>query len=94
MEGNLGDILPKKFKSRYALDGNDMPTGKLKFEEKGQSEASEDVDPTKKWKTVVFSDLPDEKKKPEISSTKDNVNSLKKRFETANMKNNEAYVIM
>ena len=43
----------------------------------------------------MSSELPDEKSKKEKSnSTKDNVNSLKKRFETASMKNNEAYVIM
>ena len=48
-----------------------------------------------KWKTVVFSALPDEKKgRDKTSSTKDNVNSLKKKFETSSMKDNEAYVIM
>ena len=48
-----------------------------------------------KWKTVVFSALPEEKKgRDKTSSTKDNVNSLKKKFETSSMKDNEAYVIM
>ena len=48
-----------------------------------------------KWKTVVFTDLPDEKAKAyKGGSSKDNVNSLKKRFETSNMKDDEAYVIM
>jgi len=94
MEGNLGDILPKKFQSKHNL--RDASPMKLKFEaeDKSNVEASEDVDPTKKWKTVVFTELPDEKRRPERTSTKDNVNSLKKRFETSNMKNNEAYVIM
>merc|ERR1711996_144510 len=85
MEGNLGDILPKKFQSRHNL-GEDELRGKLKFE------ANEEVDPAKKWKTVVFSELPDEKKRRESNSTKDNVSSLRKRFETSNMKDNEAYV--
>jgi hypothetical protein len=35
-----------------------------------------------------------ERKVCNSGSSKDNVNSLKKRFETKNMKNNEAYVIM
>ena len=96
MEGNLGDILPKKFSNRHNIPLDDGNGGKLKFEaeDKNTVEANEDVDPTKKWKTVVFTELPDEKKRPERTSTKDNVNSLKKRFETSNMKNNEAYVIM
>ena len=57
-------------------------------------EANED-DPMAKWKTVVFTDLPDDKAKAyKGGSSKDNVNSLKKRFETSNMKDDEAYVIM
>ena len=77
-----------------------------------------------KWKTVVFTDLPDEKAKAYkggsskvrivlqwinswctnesydksllflFTPIQDNVNSLKKRFETSNMKDDEAYVIM
>ena len=44
---------------------------------------------------MVFSALPEEKKgRDKTSSTKDNVNSLKKKFETSSMKDNEAYVIM
>mgnify|MGYP001180547652 FL=1 len=95
MEGNLADILPKKFESKYNL-GEDPLRGKLKFDaqDKTTVEANEEIDPAKKWSTVVFTELPDEKKRRESNSTKDNVNSLKKRYETANMKNNEAYVIM
>eukprot|EP00096_Caligus_rogercresseyi_P016904 TRINITY_DN9_c7_g1_i3.p1 TRINITY_DN9_c7_g1~~TRINITY_DN9_c7_g1_i3.p1 ORF type:complete len:232 (+),score=91.92 TRINITY_DN9_c7_g1_i3:418-1113(+) len=95
MEGNLGDLLPKKFSNKWNL-GDDPLAGKLKFQasESTNLEASEDVDPTKKWKTVVFSDLPEERKRREKSSTKDNVNSLRAKFETSNMKNNQAYVIM
>ena len=94
MEGNLGEMLPKKFAaSALRRDSEDQLSGKLKFQTDNTVEA-EDVDPTRKWSTVVFSELPDEKKKKDTSSTKDNVNSLRKRFETSNMKNNEAYVIM
>merc|ERR1711879_576845 len=96
MEGNLSDILPKKFQSKYNLPDDNLK-GKLKFgaEDKNTVEATEEVDPAKKWSTVVFTELPDERKPRDRSnSTQDNVNSLKKRFETVNMKNNEAYVIM
>lgn len=95
MDGNLGDLLPKKFSSRRDSNCEIPLPGKLKFEAEDQNvvEANEEVANTRKWSTVVFTELPDKK----ISNTKattDNVNSLKKRFETASMKNNEAYVIM
>ena len=66
----------------------------MKFQADEKNTEAENVDPTKKWSTVVFSELPDEKKRKDSLSTKDNVNSLRKRFETSTMKNNEAYVIM
>jgi len=93
MDGNLGDLLPKKFSSRR--DSNCEIPLKLKFEaeDKNVVEANEEVANTRKWSTVVFTELPD-KKISNTKSTTDNVNSLKKRFETASMKNNEAYVIM
>merc|ERR1719397_1885513 len=67
--------------------------GKLQFEASG-SGTEETVDNRKKWSTVVFSDLPDEPEKRVRNVDNEKVSSLKKRFETANMKNNEAYVIM
>ena len=95
MEGNLTDLLPKRFASSGALkDKDDLLAGKLQFKDSNTTEATENVDNTKKWKTVVFSDLPDDPKKKETDMTKEKVSSLKKRFETKNMKNNEAYVIM
>ena len=96
MDGNLGDLLPKKFSSRRDSNCEIPLPGKLKFEaeDKTTVEANEQVDPARKWSTVVFTDLPDAKAKKDNLSTQDNVNSLKKRFETASMKNNEAYVIM
>jgi hypothetical protein len=43
----------------------------------------------------MFTDLPNEKVKTDKKSgAKSDVNSLRKRFETSNMKDNEAYVIM
>ena len=95
MEGNLGDLLPKKF----LVGGNtkekeDPLAGKLKFEESGNAEVAENVDQNKRWKTVVFTDLPDDPTKKDSDMSKEKVSSLKKRFETKNMKNNEAYVIM
>ena len=96
MEGNLGDLLPKRFGNAKMTLDDDPLHGKLKFaaEEQSTLESQENIDPSRKWQTVVFTDLPDEKKRAEQQSTKDNVSSLRKRFETKNMKNNEAYVIM
>ena len=95
MAGNLGDLLPKKFTPATGRFGHESsPSLNLEFKADEKSNVAEDVDQTEKWKTVVFSDLPDEKKRDKKDSTKDNVNSLKKKFETSNMKDNEAYVIM
>ena len=96
MAGNLGDLLPKKMSAATSgrLSHEDTMNLNLSFKSDEKASVEEEVDQTAKWSTVVFSDLPDEKKKEQKTSTKDNVNSLKKRFETSNMKNNEAYVIM
>ena len=63
MEGNLGDLLPKKWSKsgggRYGHE--DSPSRGLKFKADEKNKVEEDVDPEKKWQTVVFSDLPDEK---------------------------------
>ena len=49
----------------------------------------------RKWQTVMFTDLDDDPKKPgRKEGDKAKTNALKKRFETGNMKDNEAYVIM
>merc|ERR1711962_3526 len=95
MEGNLGDLLPKKFASSAALKDNEDPlSGQLQFKDDSTTEQTENVDNTKKWKTVVFSELPDDPQKKDLDMSKEKVSSLKKRFETSSMKNNEAYVIM
>ena len=62
--------------------------GKLKFSSEGED------DPMAKWKTVVFTDQQEDKAKSERGGGKKLDPSLRKRFETSNMKDNEAYVIM
>merc|ERR1719259_281001 len=95
MEGNLGDLLPKRFSSSAGLKEKDDPlSGKLQFKDSNTTEATENLDNTQKWKTVVFSDLPEDPQKKDVDMSKEKVSSLKKRFETSSMKNNEAYVIM
>ena len=94
MEGNLAELLPKKYKTGKGLEDKDEDSDRLVFTDSSTSEASETVDPTKKWQTVVFSDLPSDPTKSEAEMKKEKVSSLKKRFETKNMKDNEAYVIM
>merc|ERR1719452_206684 len=95
MEGNLGDLLPKRFLASGSMrEKDDSLAGKLKFDDDNTTEVTENVDQNKRWKTVVFTDLPDDPSKKESDMSKEKVSSLKKRFETKNMKNNEAYVIM
>ena len=95
MEGNLADLLPKKYKGgRELKDKEDDLEGRLVFTDSSTAEASETVDPNKKWSTVVFSELPSDPAKSEADMKKEKVSSLTKRFETKNMKDNEAYVIM
>ena len=95
MEGNLGDLLPKRFNTTTGLRDKDDPlSGKLEFKDTNETAQTENVDNAAKWKTVVFSDLPDDPSKKDVDMSKEKVSSLKQRFETKNMKNNEAYVIM
>ena len=66
MAGNLGDLLPKKATSASGsgrLGHEDSMNLNLKFQSDEKSAVAEEVDQTAKWSTVVFSDLPDEKKK-------------------------------
>ena len=80
---------PKIGLTNFTSQEEDPLEGKLKFSSEGED------DPMAKWKTVVFTDQPEDKAKSDRNSgKKDNINSLKKRFETSNMKDNEAYVIM
>jgi len=91
MDSNISDLLPTLGGSMSHTD--DPLVGKLKFNEKSNAAVRGDMESAApKWKAVMITDLPEEKRGYDMS--KDNVNSLKKRFETKNLKNNEAYVIM
>ena len=112
MEGNLSDLLPKKFIPGGLKVGKEEDSRAAAFTDTGLRaqvassyvnsqttfntvqaiENKEDSTVNQKWSTVVFSEMPDERKDRDM--TKEKVNSPKKRFETKNMKDNEAYVIM
>ena len=94
MDGNISDLLPKSLGVQSHVD--DPLVGKLKFSESSSQLSKGDEDAAgRKWSTVVFSDVPNgQQRKGGFDMTQDNVNSLKRRFETKNMKNNEAYVIL
>ena len=91
MDSNISDLLPS---ARAATAHSDDPlVGKLQFSDSAGSAVRGDMKTAgKKWKSVLITDEPAEKKG--YDPTKDNVNTLKKRFETKNLKNNQAYVIM
>merc|ERR1712173_41575 len=91
MDSNISDLLPSLGGSMSHTD--DPLVGKLKFNETANAAIRGDMETSgKKWKSVLITDMPEEKRGYDMS--KENVNSLKKRFETKNLKNNEAYVIM
>merc|ERR1719447_1822170 len=72
MEGNLGDLLPKRFLAGANVKEKDDPlSGKLKFEESGNTEVAENVDQNKRWKTVVFTELPDDPQKKDSDMSKE-----------------------
>jgi len=91
MDSNISDLLPT---TRGAGAHSDDPlVGKLQFSDSAGSAVRGDMKTAgKKWKSVLITDEPAEKKG--YDPTQDNVNTLKKRFETKNLKNNQAYVIM
>ena len=94
MDSNISDLLPCQVKGSTT---DDPLVGKLKFNESSNNVVRENLPvhmetAGKKWKSVMITDMPEEKRSHDM--TKDNVNSLKKRFETKSLKNNEAYIIM
>ena len=91
MDSNISDLLPT---TRGATSHSDDPlVGKLQFSDSAGSAVRGDMKTAgKKWKSVLITDEPAEKRG--YDPTKDNVNTLKKRFETKNLKNDQAYVIM
>merc|ERR1712173_126885 len=94
-DGNISDLLTNSVGTTMSTHADDPVVGKLKFSESCSSVEQGNIDAAgRKWKTVVFSDISSEQQKRNFDMSQDNVTSLKKRFETKNMKNNEAYVIM
>jgi len=89
LEGNLTDLLPQAAGSERR---ESIQPGEIKVTLRQQEVENFEVGAEGKWKTVVFSEEQEERREKDIGS--DNVTSLKKRFETRNMKDNEAYVIM
>ena len=92
MDSNISDLLPTQ--GRGAGGHSDDPlVGKLQFGENAASAVRGDMETAgRKWRSVLISDQQEERRG--YDPTKDNVNTLKKRFETKNLKNNQAYVIM
>merc|ERR1712059_226500 len=91
LEGNLRDLLPEKGGAE-PKDLAGVEPGEIKVTTRQQDVDNFQCGDEGKWKTVVFTEMPDQKVDRDIGS--DKVNSLKKRFETKNMTDNEAYVIM
>ena len=89
MEGNLTDLLPQKGGEPRAAS---VEPGEMKVITRQQDVENFEVGAEGKWKTVVFTEPEDQRVERDVGN--DKVNSLKKRFETSNMKDNEAYVIM
>ena len=89
LEGNLTDLLPQKGGEPRAAS---VEPGEMKVITRQQDVENFEVGAEGKWKTVVFTEPEDQRVERDVGN--DKVNSLKKRFETSNMKDNEAYVIM
>jgi hypothetical protein len=91
LEGNLTDLLPQKGGAE-PKDLTGVVEGEMNVLVRQQDVENFEVGKEAKWKTVVFSEPEEERAEKDVGN--DRVNSLKKRFETKNMKDNEAYVIM
>ena len=93
MDSNISDILPHSSGVQSHVD--DPLVGKLKFSESSTQVVKGDENAAgRKWSTVVFNDVSESQRRRVFGMSQDNVSSLKNRFETKNMKNNEAYVIL
>ena len=91
MDSNISDLLPVT--SQGLAHADDPLAGKLRFgEDSGQAVRGDMDSAGTKWRSVVITDLPETERQRDMSRS--NINSLKKRFETRNLKNNEAYIIM
>lgn len=93
MDSNISDLLPVT--SQGLAHGDDPLAGKLRFSDQGEGApvVRGDMDTAgTKWRSVVIADTEAERRS--FDPSRSNITSLKKRFETSNLKNNEAYVIM
>ena len=92
MDSNISDLLPVT--SQGLAHGDDPLAGKLRFSDQGEGAVVRgDMDTAgTKWRSVVIADTEAERRS--FDPSRSNITSLKKRFETSNLKNNEAYVIM
>ena len=89
LEGNLNDLLPEAGGGDRAAS---VEPGEMRVITRKQDVDNFEVGKEAKWSTFCITETPEERMEKDIGN--DNVNSLKKRFETKNMKDNEAYVIM
>ena len=92
MDSNISDLLPVT--SQGLAHGDDPLAGKLRFSDQAEAPVVRgDMDSAgTKWRSVVIADTEAERRS--FDPSRSNISSLKKRFETSNLKNNEAYVIM
>merc|ERR1711935_683575 len=94
LEGNLNDLLPQKFVGAEKKTQQKEETKEETFtvRDGNKVENLQKVEAEQKWRTAVFTEDADEARVRSV--TQEKVNSMKKRFETTSMKNNEAYIIM
>ena len=92
LEGNLKDLMPERGGMDQPKDLESVESEDMKVLVRMQDVENFEVGAEGKWKTAMFTDDPEERVEKDIGN--EQVNSLKKRFETKSMKDNEAYVIM
>merc|ERR1712066_221053 len=90
LEGNLNDLLPQTFseKKKQQQQPQEPEEEKYTVRDGNKVENLHKTETTQKWRTAVFTEDVEEARARDV--TQDKVNSLKKRFETSSMKNNEA----
>lgn len=90
MDSNISDLLPVT--SQGLAHGDDPLAGRLRFSDQAPVVRGDMDTAGNRWRSVVIADTEEERRTFDMSRS--NINSLKKRFETSNLKNNEAYIIM
>ena len=90
MDSNISDLLPVT--SQGLAHADDPLAGRLRFGDNSDQAVRGDMESAgTKWRSVVITDTETQRQR---DMSRSNINSLKKRFETSNLKNNEAYIIM